>query len=540
MVHRPVPVTASAPSVCISLPGIVAVFFGIALLARIGLLLQPLPALDALFIPDDTYYTLSIARNIFAGLGPSADGLIPTTGFQPLLVLFQLPLFLFAGDPDIAVKGTLVVGAIFGAGNVAILGLLLARIASRRAAVLAMLIAALHPIVIKNDLNGLETSLAGLSALLMLLGYAKAWAEPRAGTWIGLGLICGLAVLARIDNCFLAVVIGLFGWRRWGFRPALTVALTAGLVVLPYWLYCAQLCGSPIPESGAAVQQIVGFHRSQHLGPLTALTAGLTTMGYWLAPGAVPGPLLTMLGVVVLSILLLVPWRLRCLGESGRSVITVAAISAALLLAFYILYLPAFWFFERYFYVVLLVFILLVGAGLAEVADRTALAFARPYLRTAIAAFTVGLFLLGCVGTWGVFLSRPEASVDTGARGAKGYRKVARQILRQLPDGAVVGAMQSGALGFYARDVRVVNLDGVVNSRAYQALRRHALGRYVAAERIGYFADWRLNVEMLARSYGDGWRPDLLAPEFSASPQGGDRTTLYALATQPAGAQELR
>src|SRR5262249_55166176 len=149
---------------------------------------------------------------------------------------------------------------------------------------------------------------------------------------------------------------GLFGWRRWGFRAALTVALTAGLVVLPYWLYCAQLSGSPIPESGAAVQQIVEFHHSRQFGPLTALVAGLTTMGYWLAPGAAPGPFLTVLGVAVLSILLLVPWRLRRLRENGREVVAIAAISATLLLAFYILYLPAFWFFERYFYVVLLVF----------------------------------------------------------------------------------------------------------------------------------------------------------------------------------------
>ncbi len=533
MAQRPVPVTARAHPACIPLPRIIAVFFGIALLARIGLLLQPLPALDALFIPDDAYYTLSIARSIFAGLGPSADGVIPTTGFQPLLVLFQLPLFLFAGDPDFAVKGTLAIGAIFGAGNVAILGSLLARIADRRAAIFAMLIAALHPIVVKNDLNGLETSLAGLFALLMLLGYARAWAEPRAGTWIGLGLVCGLAVLARIDNCFLATMIGLFGWRRWGFRPALVVAMTAGFVVLPYWLYCMQLSGSPIPESGAAVQQIVDFHRSEHLGPLTALAAGLTTMGYWLAPGAVPGPLLTMLGVAVLSILLLVPRRLRRLRDSGRDVIAVAGISAAILLAFYILYLPAVWFFERYFYVVLLVFILLVSVGLADMTDGAARAFARPYLRTAIAACAVGLFLAGCVGTWSVFFSRPEASVDTGVRGAKGYREVARHILRHLPDGAVVGAMQSGALGFYARHVRVINLDGVVNSRASQALRQQALGRYAAEERIGYFADWRLNVDMLARFYGDGWRPDLLTPEFSAAPQGGDRTTLYALGTRP-------
>jgi len=152
-----------------------------------------------------------------------------------------------------------------------------------------------------------------------------------------------------------------------------------------------------------------------------------------------------------------------------------------------------------------------------------------PRLRIPIIIGAVGIFFLGFVGTWSVFLSRPEASADAGARGAKGYREIARQVLQHLPHGAVLGAMQSGALSYYGQGVRVVNLDGVVNSRAYRASQRHALGRYMAEENIGHFADWRLNVEMLGYFYGDTWRPALLEPIFSASAQGDDRTTLYVL-----------
>jgi hypothetical protein len=534
MAQQPLSMAVSIPTASITRGSVsfILFFFGIALLVRLALLLQPLAALDALFIPDDAYYTLSIARSVMTGHAPSVGGGIPTTGFQPLLVLFQLPLFLFGADGDFPVKGTLLAGAIFGAANVATLGLLVARIANKRAAALAMLIAALHPIVIKNDLNGLETSLAGLLALLVLLSYTVADERPREIARVCLGLACGFALLARIDNCFLVALVVLFGSRRWGLRAAITVALTAGFVVLPYWLYCVHLSGSPIPESGHAVKQIVDFHRDVHLGTLTAFSAGLTTIGFWLAPGATPGPWLTALGIIALNILLFVPQRLRRLDERGRSTVAIAALAAAILLSFYVLYLPAFWFFERYFDFVLLVLIMLTGIGLAELTSGTPYSFASP-VRTALAAGVLALFSLGCVSTWRVFLSQPEASVDGASRGAKGYRGAARAILQHLPDGAVVGAMQSGALGCYARNVRVVNLDGVVNAGAFHALRQHAMGRYLADEGIGYFADWQVNLDMLRYFYGDQWQPALLQPIFSAQPQGGDQTTLYALNTRP-------
>ena len=54
---------------------------------------QPLLFLDRIFVHDDTYYILAIARSLAQGLGPSADGVIPTSGFQPLGTFLLVPVF---------------------------------------------------------------------------------------------------------------------------------------------------------------------------------------------------------------------------------------------------------------------------------------------------------------------------------------------------------------------------------------------------------------------------------------------------------------
>jgi len=69
---------------------------GIALFAfvlRCALLLRPLAVIDRRFIPDDTYYTLTIARSIAHGHGPTVDGRTLTSGFQPLQGFLMTPVF---------------------------------------------------------------------------------------------------------------------------------------------------------------------------------------------------------------------------------------------------------------------------------------------------------------------------------------------------------------------------------------------------------------------------------------------------------------
>src|SRR3954468_9940558 len=71
---------------------------------RLAGLVRPLGVIDKLFIPDDTYYTLTISRSIAHGHGPTVDGHTLTSGFQALLGFLMVPAYWLGGDPDTALR----------------------------------------------------------------------------------------------------------------------------------------------------------------------------------------------------------------------------------------------------------------------------------------------------------------------------------------------------------------------------------------------------------------------------------------------------
>jgi hypothetical protein len=100
-------------------------------------------------------------------------------------------------------------------------------------------------------------------------------------------------------------------------------------------------------------------------------------------------------------------------------------------------------------------------------------------------------------------------------------------VLKIVPDSAVLGAFQSGALAFYGWPrTQVVNLDGVVDGTAAQAIKDRNLGEYARSRGVTYFADWPFNYNAL-RFFGG---PEVAGAEFQmigqARPQGLDRTVV--------------
>ena len=59
---------------------------------RVVVLVRPIGVVDKLFISDDAYYTLTIARSIAHGHGPTVDGHTLTSGFQALLGFLMVPV----------------------------------------------------------------------------------------------------------------------------------------------------------------------------------------------------------------------------------------------------------------------------------------------------------------------------------------------------------------------------------------------------------------------------------------------------------------
>ncbi|MCY4046392.1 MAG: hypothetical protein OXE99_15120, partial [Cellvibrionales bacterium] len=231
-------------------------FFLLALAIRILIALQDVAYLDRLFLPDDTYYTLAISKNIFFNALPSTNGEVATSGFQPLITLFQLPIFMVTDDLDAAVKGSIYLSAVIGALSTILLGLLMVSLSSPAVSRIAMLLFAVSPAILINDLNGLETSLAGCLALLLCLMFTYLVNQPSRLKGMLLGVCCSLALLSRIDSAFLVLFVGFGLLLSVGFRWTVWIVVSSVIFILPWWVYLFNEFGSIAPESGKAVKLI--------------------------------------------------------------------------------------------------------------------------------------------------------------------------------------------------------------------------------------------------------------------------------------------
>jgi hypothetical protein len=64
-------------------------------------------------------------------------------------------------------------------------------------------------------------------------------------------------------------------------------------------------------------------------------------------------------------------------------------------------------------------------------------------------------------------------------------------VNRGTPPNAVIGAFQTGILGYFV-ERRFHGLDGKINLAALQAMQARRIDRYVVDEGIDYLMDWRV------------------------------------------------
>lgn len=504
-----------------------------ALALRLGMAARDVVVLDRLFVPDDTYYTLAIARSLADGAGPTADGVTLTSGFQPLIAFLLVPVFWVTDGLDAPFRAALVIGALADVATCVLLARLAWRLAGPPAAVLAAALWAVSPLALANALNGLETSLALACQLALVEAWWRARDAATTGAAVVAGLAAGLAVLARVDSLLLVAVLGVLELlrRRAGVRLVAVAGAAAGVLVAPWWLYSTVRFGSPVPESGSAVLELVSIHRSVHLETgeqlgwaagtvLGAPAADLARLREWLFDAPLAG---SVVWSAIAAVLVAGgAWLIR--RSSDRPPVVALVAHAVAVLAFYSFVVAAVWFFRRYLApvqgMVTLLAAVALGVGWVRWRGRPA--------RGLVAVVAAALVLVGAHGSVELLTAQPDGTVDVGLHGAKGYRDAAKEILAAVPPGSVVGSLQSGALGWFAGDdVRIVNLDGVVDGEAAEALRDGRLAELARARGVTHLADWQFNIEtFLARSGDPALTPDRLEPVAEAGSQGGDRFVL--------------
>jgi len=461
---------------------------------RLAVLLRPLGVIDRLFVPDDTYYTLTIARSIAHGHGPTVDGHTLTSGFQALLGFLMVPVYWLSNSPDTALRVDLALLVVVDTLTIVVLAWVAYRFAGRVAAVTAAALWAVSPVAVSMALGGLETSLAILGAMTLVAAWIWANDAPSTTRAAVTGVVAGLAVLARVDVAFLVVLLGALQLWRGPRRLLVPGSIAGAVVVAPWWIWCTVQFGTPVPTSGAA---------AHHLAPLPpfareglAQVAGAVAGGpfdVWrsLRQRLADHPVLGMLvfWVFVLALVALGVWWARRRTMPQLAVAALPIFAAGLLL-FYAWFGVSFYF-TRYLAPVACVVALIIAVAVERVWH------ARGSWRIPLSIATAAVLLLGVVAVVrATYRNLTDTSVAPSAfDSVTGYRAAAKTVVAIPPEGSVLGAYQSGAFGYFANGrLEVVNLDGVVNPDAADALRHDTTVEYMRDRGVHWLADFTLHI----------------------------------------------
>lgn len=458
----------------VAAPAIVAVF---------AIAYAPVAWLVVNVVPDDGFYYFKIARNIVDGAGSTFDGVELTNGYHPLWMVVILPLFALFGDDAAMRLSLLLCGMLFIASGALLWSIAYRWGLSRTARMIGLGFWLYNPFLLFEMMNGLETALATFLLLSTFLMIETRGASVRGSLLVG--LLMGTAVLARLD--FAIYAVGFFVW--YAVRPAIAqperlrqvaaYSCAVAALFLP-WFAFNYTAYNMLATSASSINPMVtrelilsdnGFSKF-------ALVKGTVSAVYDQAEFVVRSTgaaeiVLIALGVVVLA---------RIFSLQGA----VARREPGLfLLGSFVLY-----FFvntagrltgRTWYFVLISVFAAYV---VAEMIDVVRARIAAGTVRTAMVSSIVVLIV-------GSFFLRLNSDV-LGRHAAQIHMLETSQWLQtNLEAGSKVAVFNSGIVGFFAPDIRVINIDGLVNNSARDAMEERQLWAYVTRE-ADYFADLEL------------------------------------------------
>ena len=473
---------------------IAALVFG--LLYRLFPIVTGQPDLSEAFITEDGYLMLTVARNMAIGLGMTvSDGTIATNGIQPMATFFYtLPYLWTGGDKVTSLVGIHVIMAAVACAAVWAIKNLAARLLrdQKVSSLLPWIVATLWfmgPVLLRHSMNGLETGLITLVTVVTLIQFARViekGADSDLSDRLGLGLMCGLVFLARIDAAILCVMIfavwalDLLIRQRFSIAKVFVWLFPAGilsLVVAAPWLLNNQLnFGSIMPLSGPAqsLKASFGAHAElipaktfEFFFPMVPVPAFVERRSLFMAAGALAGALIILWYLV----------RVMRFGSAAtRAVVAAYALHGAALLVYYGLFFGAPHFLSRYMAPIAP---LMIIASVSVAVDLGRWIFPR-----------AGQSLAMIYGFGGIIVSIGFLILLVLPGNPKqGHEQVVDWVEENIDPQTWIGAVQTGTLGYWHD--RTINLDGKVNPEALAARQEfgHVLD-YVTASQIDYIVDW--------------------------------------------------
>lgn len=474
------------------------------------------PSMDSLgrFVYEDTFYYLGIAENVIAGRGLTFDGANPTNGFQPLWLVFSVAVCTVLKG-EAALKALLVAGALLHGIQTALVFQLTRLRGSFWAAIGASAFFAINYRLASTNMSGLETGLA----MATLLGAIVAIVRLEQLEVISfrdaalVGFLVGLAVASRFDAALpiafgcaaLAIRVLHKTDSRRSFFATVTILSFASLVLMPWLVVSRATSGKWLPNSFHAIR----LHTAAAAGPYTGwwpwLNDRISSLAWWLPDlGNTLGlnvdvfpsshPMAAIVVTIVATIVGLATWHLTA--DFWCRAIVVAASAT---LGFYGL-----WGSLELRYIVLVATVLIVASAwsldrLVQICSRRS-----PQSLTMIQLVVAAVFLSLVARSsfsGGLAFSRGQAATRFHSIHPS-ILKAALLLKATAPPDASIGAFNAGILSAFSGR-RTINLDGVVNDNALDALRQSDICGYIDRTNITYVVDTDQQIEFFTSKFCD-------------------------------------
>lgn len=532
------------------LPLVFIVFVGVYLRASAIQNTDPTNVIEQPLL-DDSFYYMTLGRNLADGKGAMVDDQHLTTGFQPLWGAMSIIPALLTQDPITTVHLFQWMGVVVSALACVMVYFLTLRILGKGDFVIyiiALINAALwhwNPHHVVYSVNGMETTLSTFATLMMLTAFVTVYRTPSRKWVLWFGASMGLAFLARVDASmlilWLVLAIILFPpIRKERIRTVIMAGAMSALVISPWAIFTLTQGKFILPESGSAVRAHTLYTgQPNELPPPLTLSSALngdpafatyygqkmsqfikelTRQTYAFAMG-IQNPdsiFLNNMNLRVVNINITHSTAFVIIGflfvggvalfSKSRMSIGLWIMSALWILTAIILYsfvVISWWFYERYTLpiaeVVSILLISILSIGILRI-------FHHKWLKL------IGLAILLVIFSLISFISLTRfgqeyqwVSDSSMIEPRAGFYEAAVWLNENVPDDARIGAFQSGVIVYYT-DATVINLDGKVNADAHHAMTDGQMWNYICDQNLDYVVDWPVMIYFLLMQRSQNWQ----------------------------------
>lgn len=499
----------------------------VGVLLRLNIIVQPAESILSRYGSDDLFYYTEIAKNVVYGNGISFDGIHVTTGVQPLWMIVLLPFAILFENPENALKVVFVLASLFSLATAFMLPKLLGKLISPNGyqiGVLAGSIWMLHPKILQVCFEGTEAALAAFVWLCSIWVWQIA---KKTNQHYLLGAVVGIGILGRIDHLVLGALLWFFPVQSIKRLTRKGLQMLPGIVFfLGGWLLTCWLTTGELAMDSGKIKRL-HFLRSLALeNSLSFIDVGnfslvLEQVKGWLQNGfrfsiylfQAESSISRTILVLLFVIIGIVGFKWMNKGKKPREILSVTTntlmrlkplfLAAPLVFGAYIVYLQ----YMRAWYLIpaFVCIVILCAALITDLVLRQSQSKKRDLIAwTGLFIFLATLHLEANL--------KPRKGLDPVFFSALEY------ISSQLPEGTTLGAFNSGMAGAWLSPKHtVVNLDGVVNHSAVNAIESSKLSGYMEHEEIEYLFDNEGSIEFFSTIGGGDFIQDFeLVKRFPA------------------------